>query len=199
MARKRKAHGIFCLEGEWWNNLKKESSVESILNLLSQWDPFFVPYIRRDVGTVVELGYYLDKWVQRRHDGFPILYLAFHGEKGKIIVGDSRRQESNLTIDQLEEHLAGKCRKRILYLAACDTLGVHGNRLNRFLRETEALAVCGYTVGADWLLAAAFELVVFGTMQGNALTRPGVRSMRRKIYAEAPQLREKLGFRMVTQ
>jgi len=58
-ARSPTSKGIFCLEGDWWGKLHKPSSVEPILELLHQWDPFHVPYVRRDVATREEFEYYL--------------------------------------------------------------------------------------------------------------------------------------------
>ena len=57
--KRRKPHGVFCLEGEWSYSLKRAMSVEPILALLEQLEDYHVPYIHRDVGTAEELSYYL--------------------------------------------------------------------------------------------------------------------------------------------
>jgi hypothetical protein len=192
-----KRRGVFCLEGDWWYNLKKPSSVQPILHLLSQWDPFFVPFIHRNVATGGSLEYYLDKWTKKKHADYPILYLAFHGDPGAIQLGDPRRRGNVITLDLLADLLEGKCKGRIIFFAACATLNTHGNRLNHFLRRTRALAVCGYRGDVDWLHATAFELLVFAAMQENAFTVAGARAMKKRILKEAGYLARDLKFRMI--
>lgn len=195
----KKSKGIFCIEGDWWNNLKQHASVEPILSLLAKWDPYFVPYIHRDVGTRDAFDLYMRKWLQRGHGKYPILYLSFHGEQRTICIGDMRIARNRVTLDDLEKLLEGKCARRIIYFGCCDTLDVHGTSLNGFLRRTGALAVCGYIADVDWLEATAFEVLVFGAMQENAFTRSGARAMKRRIYSQAKSLAKKLKFRMVVR
>lgn len=45
LRRRIKAKGIFCLEGDWWGSMFKESSVRPALELLKQCDPYFVPFV----------------------------------------------------------------------------------------------------------------------------------------------------------
>ena len=79
MGRKKNlSKGIFCLEGDWWGNLKRPSSVEPILELLSKLSPY-PRYIHRGVGTREEFDYFLKRWSQRTLADYPILYLAFDG------------------------------------------------------------------------------------------------------------------------
>lgn len=193
------AKGIFCLEGDWWGDLKRASSVRPILDLLKQWDPYFIPYIYRDVGTVESLRYYLRKWTLKAHRGYPILYLAFHGDPGALYVGDRRSPQSTVTLDLLEEMLTDRCKGRIIFFAACGMMRASRNRLNRFLRATGALAVCGYTADVDWLRATAFELLVLSAMQDNALTVSGARAMQARIRREASVLARELNFRMTVR
>ena len=55
-------------------------------------------------------------------DNFPILYLGFHGDTGKIIVGEGRG--SALSLEELAERLADRCKGRVLHLGSCGTVGV---------------------------------------------------------------------------
>ena len=36
-------HGIFCLEGDWWGNPTKQTSVEPVLTLLRNTEGFEIP------------------------------------------------------------------------------------------------------------------------------------------------------------
>ncbi len=100
---RRKSKGIFCLEGDWWGNLTRSSTVKPVLKLLSQAADEPVPYIHRDVGTLSELEHYLRRWSQKSFASYSILYLAFHGTEGAIWVGDRRRNEAKASLDQLAE------------------------------------------------------------------------------------------------
>lgn len=93
--------GVFCLEADWSTNLKRSSSVEPILELLDQQETAKVPHIHRDVATPEELKFFLDKWSQKRYRSHPILYLAFHGDPGRIFLGDQRRSECAVELDTL--------------------------------------------------------------------------------------------------
>jgi hypothetical protein len=191
------AKGIFCLEGDWWNDLKRSASTESALRLLKDFPPRYAPYIHRDVATRAEFDYYVQKWLQVAHSNYPILYLAFHGTPGTIQFGDMRKQENIISLDELEERLLGGCKGRIVYFSSCDTMGENGNRLRSFLRRTQALAVCGYRSDVDWLASVAFDLLFLGQTQFNAFTVAGMRAIERRILEDAGGLARKLGFHMV--
>ncbi len=189
--------GIFCLEGDWWGKIHKSSTVEPILELLKEWDPYFVNYVRRDVATRSEFEYYVGKWSQKQFASYPILYLAFHGSQSEVSIGDKRVAENRVSIAELSELLEGKCHGRMIYFGSCNTLDLHGHSINAFLRRTDAIAVCGYRRDVEWLEATAFELIVFSAMQIHAMTRQGAAAMERRIYRHAPELARKLRFHMV--
>jgi hypothetical protein len=191
--------GIFCLEGEWSRNLAQASSVEPVLHLLKCWEPYRVPYIHRTVATPASLEKYLRIWAQKRYAAYPILYLAFHGNPGVICMGSVCRTDTEVTLASLASVLQGRCKGRIIYFASCGTLDHGRHHLGRFLRDTGALAVCGYTREVDWLSSTAFELLVMAAMQDNALTIGGARAMKERIVREAGFLARKLQFRMIVR
>lgn len=187
--------GVFCLEGDWGPDLRSRTSVGPVLELLEKSSYPAVPYIRRDVGTLTEFEYYLGKWTQRKYARYPVLYLGFHGLPGKLKVGYGRG--AGVDLAWLETFLAGKCKGRIIHFGSCGTLAVHGNRLRSFLARTGALAVCGYRQDVDWMLSAAFELILFYQLQYNAFTRAGMAAVKRRLLAQVPRLAKDLEFRMV--
>jgi hypothetical protein len=197
--RRSKARGIFCLEDDWFGDMRHSSSLEPVLHLLNRWYPYFVPYIHRDAATPESIEYYLRKWLLKSYNGYPILYLALHGSPGTLHVGSGRRDHYELPFQWLEDQLAGRCGGRIIFVASCSTLEIHGNRLNRFLRRTNALAVCGYTGYIDWLRSSTFDALVLAAFQDNAMSRAGVKAMRRRIIAEGRGLANELCFRMVVK
>jgi hypothetical protein len=186
--------GVFCLEGEWTDTLKRLSSLEPILQLLRNRDHHF-SYIHRFVVTDAELRLYLAEWTLKKYADHPILYLAYHGNEGHLFFNSSRRV-SGVSLDDLEETLAGRCRRRIICIGACGALDQEGRRVERFLEATGALAVCGYRKYVDWMRSTAFELMLLALLQENAPTIGGMRAARKRIRAEAATLVRNLGFHM---
>jgi hypothetical protein len=192
-------HGIFCLEGDWWENLKYTPSVEPVLRLLAESHTSRVPYIHRDIGTAADLKYYLSKWTQLRYAQYPILYLAFHGEEGILYLGDRRRKESSVSLDLLEEWLEKSCYGTVIYFGSCGTMGSNGHRLQRFLKKTGAQAVLGYNKAVDWIEATTIETLLLGEIQYNTLARSGLRAFRDRVHRllRGSAFYRRLGFRMV--
>ena len=93
--------GVFCLEGDWWNDLKHQSTIQPILELLDQRETHHARHIHRDVATAEEFDHYLLKWTQSQFSSLPILVLAFHGRKGKILIGDRRKAENAIDLESL--------------------------------------------------------------------------------------------------
>lgn len=196
MSSSNASKGIFCLEGDWWNDLIKPSSIEPTLR---QLETIGLRHIHRDVGTREEFEYYLRKWSRGKHNRYPVLYLAFHGAPGSILMGDLRRNESMADLKAIEESLKGACHNRVIYFGSCLTLDVHGARLNKFLKTTDALAVCGYAKEVDWVLSAALDLIIFRALSRQAFTRAGMRAAERRIFKDSAGLARSLDFRMVIQ
>jgi len=187
-----KKYGIFCLETDW-SGVRDRTSVEPTLQLLER--ALNVPYIHRDVGTREEFAHYLKKWSGRSFDTHPILYLAFHGEPGVLLVGE-RRSDQRLTWKELGEMLAGMRRRRIILFGACSTLDTHGNSLNGFLNRTEMLAVMGYTRPIDWVESSALEAILLAHLQDVGLNRRGMMKLEERVKDCAGSLVNHLGFRM---
>ena len=167
MRRRGQTKGIFCIEGLWDPDLRVSSSIEPLLDLLNL--NALISYIHMDAATHEEFEFYVRKWMQKRYDGYPILYIASHGNESGIKVG-----KEVYSIDALADLLAGKCANRIIMFSSCSTLRIGKRMLRDFLEKTEALAVCGYRVDVDWLRSTAFELLLFSQMQKNEFSGRGV-------------------------
>lgn len=193
---RRNVKNIFCLEGDWWGDLKKPSTVRPIFDLVAQMEPK-LKYIHRGIGTREEFDHYLKVWTQKGFASHPILYLAFHGDAKQILVGDQRKRSRSAGLPDIARLLAGRCKGRIVHFGACGTLGCDLRHLKRFLDTTGALAVSGYTKEVGWMQSAAFEVFLLSTMQSNARTRAGAKAIRDRIDAIAKKQATELGFRMV--
>ena len=191
--------GVLCLEDTWWNDVSRPNSVEPILTLLSHWSPYHVPYAHRNVESHVVLFEYLKRWRQRRYERYPILHLAFHGCEQRLLIGDRRVRDNEVTLDELEKALAGGCAGRMIHFSGCNVFDAHGRRLRSFLDRTGALAITGFTKDVNWLDSTVFEALLFGSMQENAFTRSGAHAIERNVRRRSGGMAKLLGFRMVVR
>jgi len=196
MASKSKTKGIFCLEGDWDLDLRQKTTVQPLFELLERSNHPSIPSIRRDIGTIPELEYYLRKSCLKRYEKYPILYLGFHGTPGCLELGD---RGTEVDLDWLEERLEGKCRGKVIHFGSCGTMDIHGSRLNRLLTRTNALAICGYRNDVDWMLSAAFELVLLCAFQEYSFSKRGMEAVQRMVKEQTPGLVRDLDFRMVVR
>jgi hypothetical protein len=169
MAPARRKPGIFCLETSWEKHLADRKSVLPILDLLHRTED--VRYIHRDVGTKEELFHYLDLWLQKGYDPYPVLYLAFHGARSAIYINDKLQ----VGLTELAETIRGRASGRSIVFGSCDTVR---NRaaVADFRKATNVRVVCGYQRRVEWLDSAAFELILLGELttsqkQGAAVNR----------------------------
>lgn len=165
--------GIFCLEGFWEDDLRKKSTVQPILELL-KFDG--IPYIYLDCATFEEFEFYLTKWTQKKYQKYPILYLAFHGKKGKILIS-----KKGYELKDIGEFLADKCNDSVVIFGSCSVLNISRRHVKDFLKKTNSLAVGGYAKDVDWIVPTAFELLVLSTLQENVFTRRGIERINTKI------------------
>jgi hypothetical protein len=199
MAGKKRNRGIFCLEGDWWNDYKRPSTVEHLLKVLDQHHADKLQYIHRDVHTRQSLQYLLAKWCNGRYKTHGFAYLGFHGDKGVIFVGDRRKNDSIVSLEDIGEWLEGRCEGRVLHFASCQTLNVDLRRLKKFLWQTKAAAICGYRKEIDWVDSAAFELMLFARLNSYPLTPRGIERLKLELREKTGRLWDKLRFRFETR
>lgn len=192
-----KVRGVFCLETDW-TDITRAPTVEPLLDLLNR-SPIRIPYIHRNVVTRDALLHYLDKWTQRKHDEYPILYIGFHGIEGEVQFGDLRRRSSHMTIDELESHLENRCQGRVIHFSSCRTLILHERRIQKFLSKTGAVAVSGYGRDIDWIRSAVLDMALLATMQQNAFTTSGLKAIRARLLRRYKPELNALKFRMVVR
>ena len=196
---RRKIHGVFCLETDWWNDFNRSSTVKPVLKLLSQGVRVQVPFVHRDIGTRAEFNHYVTKWSQSGGSKYPILYLAFHGKPGCILVGDNRLPEHRVDLDDLAELLGTKLSGRIVHFGSCSTLKTDKRNIQRFMRNTGIAAVAGYKEQVDWLVSSVFEVIFMETVLRHPLTLNGVRRIQETIRKEHRSMSKDLDFRMVVR
>lgn len=190
--------GIFCLEGLWESDLKEPSTILPLLAFLKQSSG--IPYVYRDCGTAEEFKFYLKKFPQQGYSGYPILYLAFHGVPGKIVIGGGK----GIGLKEIAESLAGSCKGQVILIGSCSVLDIDIRFLKRFLITTQALAVLGYRNNVHFLRSSAFEMLLVSELQENAFDGHGVKAISKKcsLLAKAfrhPDKEKDIHFRIVTK
>lgn len=150
-------NGIFCIEGEWDEDLRTRKSILPVLELLERLDS--IKWIHRDAATSAEAENYLTKWSNRRYNDYMVLYIASHGDKGQIYWGP----EQTMSLDQLADVLGDTARDCWVYFGSCLTL-FHEKDVRSFVDKTGVQAVLGYRKAVDWLEAAAYEVILLSEM-----------------------------------
>lgn len=160
---------IYCIEGQWnWGKRAVEPSVEPILQTLrkmGQWD-----YARRDCATPQELEFWIEhEWNTRCKPG-SILYIASHGEKGRIWLTNEKNYNDNnfVSLDQL----AGKldCSGCLVHFGGCEIASEgQEDKIGEFMESTKASYVTGYSAVGGWTdttlpPALALELMLFSSI-----------------------------------
>jgi len=177
--------GVFCLEGAWSPDLRIQSTVRPVLEMLESIGS--CSYIHRDVHTIDELQQLLKKWTQKQLQHWSVLHLAMHGTNQTLHLGG----KITVSLDELGSMLKGKCAGRVIYIGACS---VAKNRaaLESFRKQTKADYVLGYTKTVDWITSAAFELALLHALSQYSKVGDALNYMEKK---DPQSLAESLGFR----
>lgn len=183
-----KPNGIFCLEGEWEDDLTDRTSVEPYLRVLAGLGDW-AGILHRDVATRSELNYYLNKWLHRQYAAFPIAYLAFHGRPSCIALG-----YDEVGLEDIVDMIDGRAEGRVLYFGACQTLEVPDSVLQSFCRRTGARAIVGYTRRVGWHESAAFDFLLLPELISSTLVKP----MITRLEKNHAQFVKNLGLRVAT-
>ncbi|MFN4083798.1 MAG: DUF6642 family protein [Bacteroidia bacterium] len=177
---------VFCLEGDWNTNLLKQNSVQAALEFLKQNRK--INYIHRHCGTLENLKHYTQQWQLKRYSQFSILYLAFHGKPGKILIN-----KIPVTLDDLAIILGPKCHNRIIHFGSCQTLSTDKRIIKRFLRQTNALCVCGFGKEIGFIEGSVFDILLIDMFQ----EFKNVHTVYKNLTTNYKTISKKLQFKMV--
>lgn len=175
--------GLFCLEGDWYRDLRDSVTVEPILQLLRSVG--VADYIHRDIGTRAEFEHYVSQWAMRRYSNYRVLYIATHGDIDTLAMGFGRRNE--ITLDELQDLLAGECADRFIYFGACSVFNGEEDWLTEFAQATKAKAIIGYSGSPPMLECAAFEAMLLAEVLSWSRTDAFVTAMSRRYGTQAKE------------
>lgn len=189
-----KIPGVFCLEADWFG-LVRPMSMRPALELMQSSDAK-IPYVLRDVVTRAEIEFYLRRFFQARYRDFDLLWFAIHSRPGELLPGDMRVPLERISLDDLEEILAGRCHGRILHFSGCRFLKIPPARLAKFMKRTKALCVSGFTREVPWLESTIFETYWLTLLHYQSRSRKGIEQAIRTMQREQRPLCKKFGFVM---
>jgi hypothetical protein len=151
---------IFCLEGDWETDLRKKSSVQSALLLLEA--NLEIDTIYKTCSTYEEFckRIFTSTSDKRIYGKYSIIYLAFHGRKNKIQIGDD-----HYTLDQIGSQFENMLHDKILHFGSCKTLFIEEIKAKEFLQKTGALAISGYAKNIDFISSTVFDVLYFEMCQ----------------------------------
>jgi hypothetical protein len=173
------------LEGDWSRNLIKQNSIMAALMFLKQNRD--IDYIHRHCGTKENLAHYLQQWQLKRYSQYSILYLAFHGKPNEILIN---KQPINL--DELAEMMGPECHDRIIHFGSCQTLNTDVRHLKRFLKKTNALAICGFEKELQFVESSVFDILLIDMFQEFKDVRKVVENLKENYGSLVKKLEFKL-------
>jgi hypothetical protein len=179
------AKDILVLEGEWEKHPKHKISIEAALRFIK--DVCNYDYHHRRVAMKEDFFFYLKK---AKYKHFAIVYLAFHGSKGCIYLGDN---EQVLSLDEIAESCGSYLEGKIVHFGSCGTLNLGQDDLLDFKKWTGAKHVSGYTRNIDFVDSSFFDIAYFRWL--GKYKKTGY--VDNRLKKEYPGLYERLGFVMV--
>ena len=178
---------IFCIEGDWVSDLRKDISIVSGLQLLQ--DINGIKYTHRDAVTKDSLECLLKSYRQKIYSKYSICYLAFHGNPGEIYIS----KKATVTLEELAAFFGDNCKNKIIHFGSCLILDIHKKKIKTFLRKTNALCVCGFTKKVNFLPSSVFDLLLFEMFQENY----DITTVYKKMKKYYGKVMKELGFQMV--
>lgn len=85
---------------------------------------------------------------------FGILYLAFHGDSGRILFHSGEYMD----LEELSTALRGKF-NGIVHFASCSVMNIETDELDKFLKSSGVRFVSGYSKEVYWIPSAATDMV----------------------------------------
>src|ERR1035437_2626940 len=146
---------VFCIEGNWTSSLKGKTGIKAALDFLEH--NANLKHIHKNCSTVDQLEALLKDAVLQEYNRYGIIYIAFHGFPGELLVGKRQR----ISLEQIAAILKGKATDKIIHFGSCSTLNIPRSRVNKFLKESGALAVSGYTKDVDFIPSTFLDILYF--------------------------------------
>lgn len=168
---------IFCLETEWDQSvydMRYDSQAKPLLEFLNNSNG--VDYTFRQVATKADFDYYISHLMRASYKNYRIVYLCFHGNKGKISFADSGKYGDKASIGLLEfaKENEGIFEGKVVHYGSCSTFKVGEDEIMAFKRLTRASMVTGYQKDVEMTGSFIFEAWLLNAIY----THPNYRAKR---------------------
>jgi hypothetical protein len=147
---------IVALESFWTTDVENRLSVQPILELASKKN--YIKSVLLTCNTIEELEYNLG--IVPRRNGYGILYFAFHGFPGGIIMAGSKAK-----LETIAEFMGKRFSHWIVFFGSCATFKIEKSRIFNFMESTKVLMTIGYKKRAYWMDSSAIDLLLLDLIQ----------------------------------
>ncbi|MCX7550279.1 DUF6642 family protein [Xanthomarina sp. F2636L] len=185
MTKRDYIRDIFCLEGDWDENLRNSGTIAPALNLLEK--NCGIEVLHKTCSTKKEFKSRIQHIVngnQKSYSRFQIIYLAFHGIDNEIDLG-----VESISLSKLSKYFSEDFSNRIIHFGSCKTISSKEN-VEELLRNTEALAVTGYSKDIDFIPSTVMDILFFEECQN----WKRIETIEKKMKSKYGQLMNDLGF-----
>ena len=156
---------IFCLETEWTqsvHDMKSASQVLPLLEFAKHCEGMIVPYVHRKIATKAEFDYYMQHLSYPAYDNYDLIYLCFHGGKGKIHFA---KKPETYSLLEMGEKYKNVLSSRHVHFDSCLTLSADEDEVRTFKKLTGAHLITGFMKSVPFAESFIFELWLIRTMQ----------------------------------
>ncbi len=154
MAGTTPCKAILTFEGSWNSNTEKRLSVKPLLETISKLNN--IKYTHCPCNTVSEFQFHLYNFTSSKASKYSVLYLAFHGHSGRIVLSD----QEQMNLEDLADLLGQRFRGWSVLLSCCSILCLGEKRIKNFVKQTEVGLVIGYRKAVDWGESVSFEFII---------------------------------------
>lgn len=181
---------ILCLETEWGinnsNRLSDNASVRTMLRFIELLSPKKVGVSYRTVATVEELRYYLSQMSKSMNEEFEIIYLAFHGTKGKILLHEAKDKntvDDYVSLEEIAEICDGERLKgKHVIFGSCETMSAAESRILAFKQKTGAESVTGYTKEIEFISSSLLDAALINEILTRKPKKNTIEQNMRRYY-----------------
>ena len=148
----------------------------------------------KTVATYEELRYYLSQMPKKMYSDYDIVYLAFHGVKGKIQLYEAKEKNTVIRLVTLEE-LADMCShgwlsNKAVIFGTCQTLSAAESRVQDFMQKSGACLVAGYRKTIDFTHSSLLDI---GLITELIRPKPKYKSIKERMNMRYSGLMDELG------
>ena len=152
-----------------------------VIILILWWRNFQLEYWR--TFQLVSTG--LQSFTQKRYSNYTVLYIAYHGRKNRICIGNEY-----ITLKEIADVLEDKLNGIIVHFGSCSTLNTTEKNITDFIKRTGCALISGYKKDVPYIDSSAFELLYFNVLN----TYKTYTSIKKNIVGKYPTLVDILRF-----